>query len=82
MSDIKEMTLVGSLRAASVNRPIAALAAEMAPAGITVHLYQGRGDGALASSRSTTRTSTPPPTYPPRLTRCAAPSRKPTRSWW
>ena len=36
MSDIKVLTLVGSLRAASVNRQIAALAAARAPAGIKV----------------------------------------------
>jgi NAD(P)H-dependent FMN reductase len=47
MSDITVLTLVGSLRAASVNRQIAALAAETAPAGITVHLYQGLGGGGL-----------------------------------
>ena len=45
MSDIKVLTLVGSLRAASVNRQIAALAAETAPAGITVNLYQGLAGG-------------------------------------
>jgi NAD(P)H-dependent FMN reductase len=81
MSDINVLALVGSLRAASVNHQIAALAAETAPAGITVNLYQGLG-GASANSRSTARTSTTPPTYPPRLARCATPSPTPTRSWW
>jgi NAD(P)H-dependent FMN reductase len=47
MSEITVLTLVGSLRAASVNRQIAALAAERAPAGITVNLYQGLGGGGL-----------------------------------
>jgi NAD(P)H-dependent FMN reductase len=47
MSDINVLALVGSLRAASVNRQIAALAAETAPAGITVHLYHGLGGGGL-----------------------------------
>jgi NAD(P)H-dependent FMN reductase len=45
MSDIKVLTLVGSLRAASVNRQIAGLAAQTAPAGITVDVYQGLGGG-------------------------------------
>jgi NAD(P)H-dependent FMN reductase len=37
--------LVGSLRAASVNRQIAGLAAATAPAGITVNVYRGLGGG-------------------------------------
>jgi NAD(P)H-dependent FMN reductase len=45
MSDINVLALVGSLRAASVNRQIAVLAAETAPTGITVNLYQGLGGG-------------------------------------
>jgi len=45
MSDITVLTLVGSLRAASVNRQIAGLAATTAPAGITVNLYRGLGGG-------------------------------------
>ncbi len=45
MSEIKVLTLVGSLRAASVNRQIAGLAAARAPAGITVNLYRGLGGG-------------------------------------
>jgi len=45
MSDITVLTLVGNLRAASVNRQIAALAAETAPAGITVTVYHGFGAG-------------------------------------
>jgi NAD(P)H-dependent FMN reductase len=45
MSDINVLTLVGSLRAASVNRQIAGLAAATAPAGITVNLYRGLGGG-------------------------------------
>jgi NAD(P)H-dependent FMN reductase len=45
MSEITVLALVGSLRAASVNRQIAELAAETAPAGITVNLYQGDGGG-------------------------------------
>jgi NAD(P)H-dependent FMN reductase len=44
MTDIKVLTLVGSLRAASVNRQLAELAAENAPEGVTVHVYDGLGD--------------------------------------
>jgi NAD(P)H-dependent FMN reductase len=47
MSDITVLALVGSLRVASVNRQIGELAAARAPAGITVHLYQGLGGGGL-----------------------------------
>jgi NAD(P)H-dependent FMN reductase len=45
MTDIKVLALVGSLRAASVNRQIAGLAAARAPAGIEVNLYRGLGGG-------------------------------------
>jgi NAD(P)H-dependent FMN reductase len=44
MSDINVLALVGSLRAASVNRQVAELAAEHAPDGISVRLYEGLGD--------------------------------------
>src|SRR5436305_1120495 len=44
MSDIKVLALVGSLRAASVNRQIAELAAENAPEGMTVTVYDGLGE--------------------------------------
>ncbi|GAB3030046.1 NAD(P)H-dependent oxidoreductase [Mycobacterium bourgelatii] len=43
-SDIKVLTLVGSLRAASVNRQIAELAAQVAPEGVTVTVFEGLGD--------------------------------------
>jgi NADPH-dependent FMN reductase len=45
MSDVKVLALVGSLRAASVNRQIAGLVAARAPAGIEVNLYRGLGGG-------------------------------------
>jgi NAD(P)H-dependent FMN reductase len=45
MSDINVLALVGSLRAASVNRQIAGLAVTTAPAGITVNLYRSLGGG-------------------------------------
>jgi NAD(P)H-dependent FMN reductase len=44
MADIKVLTLVGSLRAASINRQLAELAAESAPDGISVTIYEGLGD--------------------------------------
>jgi NAD(P)H-dependent FMN reductase len=44
MSDIKILVLVGSLRAASVNRQIAELAAETAPEGVAVTIFEGLGD--------------------------------------
>jgi len=44
MADVKILALVGSLRAASVNRQLAELAAETAPEGVTVTVYQGLGE--------------------------------------
>src|ERR1700733_6479430 len=44
MPDIKVLALVGSLRAASVNRQIAELATEVAPDGVTVTVFEGLGD--------------------------------------
>lgn len=44
MAGIKVLTLVGSLRAASINRQLAELAAESAPDGISVTIYQGLGE--------------------------------------
>jgi NAD(P)H-dependent FMN reductase len=43
-SDIKVLALVGSLRAASINRRIAELAAAVAPDGVTVTLFEGLGE--------------------------------------
>jgi len=40
-SDIKVLALVGSLRAASINRKIAELAAAVAPDGVTVTVFEG-----------------------------------------
>jgi len=45
MSETNVLALVGSLRAASLNRQLAELAAETAPDGITVSVYRGVGDG-------------------------------------
>ena len=42
--DIKVMALVGSLRAASLNRQIAELAADVAPDGITVSIFDQLGE--------------------------------------
>jgi NAD(P)H-dependent FMN reductase len=44
MGDIKILALVGSLRAASINRQIAELAAAVAPDGVTVTIFEGLGE--------------------------------------
>src|SRR5215467_13603820 len=44
MPDIKVLTLVGSLRAASINRQLAELAADVAPDGVTVTVFDGLGE--------------------------------------
>jgi NAD(P)H-dependent FMN reductase len=44
MSDINVLTLVGSLRAASINRQIAELAADVAPDGVTVRIFDHLGE--------------------------------------
>jgi NAD(P)H-dependent FMN reductase len=44
MSDIKVLTLVGSLRAASINRQIAELAADVAPDGVDVTIFDQLGE--------------------------------------
>jgi NAD(P)H-dependent FMN reductase len=44
MPDTKVLVLVGSLRAASINRQIAELAAEAAPEGVAVTIFEGLGD--------------------------------------
>ncbi len=44
MANVNVLTLVGSLRAASVNRQLAELAAESAPDGVTVTVYEGLGE--------------------------------------
>ncbi|WP_273735255.1 NADPH-dependent FMN reductase [Mycolicibacterium septicum] len=44
MSDINILTLVGSLRAASINRQIAELAVGAAPEGVTLSIFEGLGD--------------------------------------
>jgi NAD(P)H-dependent FMN reductase len=44
MSDIKVMVLVGSLRAASINRQLAELAVETAPDGVNLQLFDHLGE--------------------------------------
>ncbi|MBO0881298.1 MAG: NAD(P)H-dependent oxidoreductase [Mycobacterium sp.] len=44
MPDIKVLTLVGSLRAASINQQIAELAADVAPDGVTVTIFDKLGE--------------------------------------
>src|SRR6516225_3325567 len=45
MSDLKVLVLVGSLRAASLNRQIAQLAEEHSPQGIAASVHEGFGGG-------------------------------------
>lgn len=44
MSDIKVLVLLGSLRAASINRQLAELAVETAPEGVSVQLFDRLGE--------------------------------------
>ena len=44
MADVKVLVLVGSLRAASLNRQLAQVAAETAPAGVSLQLFDRLGD--------------------------------------
>ncbi|CDO87707.1 NAD(P)H-dependent oxidoreductase [Mycobacterium triplex] len=44
MAEIKVLALVGSLRAGSINRQIAQLAADVAPDDVTVTVFEGLGD--------------------------------------
>jgi NAD(P)H-dependent FMN reductase len=44
MPEIKVLALVGSLRAASINRQIAELATQVAPDGVVVTIFEGLGD--------------------------------------
>jgi NAD(P)H-dependent FMN reductase len=44
MPEIKVLALVGSLRAASINRQIAELATQVAPEGAVVTIFEGLGD--------------------------------------
>ena len=44
MGNTTVMTLVGSLRAASINRQLAEAAAQAAPDGVSVVIYEGLGD--------------------------------------
>jgi len=44
MSDVKVIVLVGSLRAASINRQLAELAVEAAPEGVTLELFDRLGE--------------------------------------
>ncbi|MFZ1162730.1 NAD(P)H-dependent oxidoreductase [Mycobacterium sp.] len=44
MAETKVLALVGSLRAASINRQIAELATEVAPDGVVVTIFEGLGD--------------------------------------
>lgn len=52
------LTLVGSLRAGSINRRLAELAAENAPAGVVLNIYEGLGE--LPFYNEDLDTDTPP----------------------
>lgn len=54
------LTLVGSLRAASINRQLAELARESAPDGVALHIFEGLAD--LPFYNEDIDTATPPPT--------------------
>ena len=53
------LTLVGSLRAASINRQLAELAAETAPDGVVLNIYGGLDD--LPFYNEDLDTANPPP---------------------
>ena len=63
MSDIKVLVLLGSLRAASVNRQLAELAIETAPDGRALRCSTGSGSCPSTTRTSTTRMS-PSPWWP------------------
>jgi NAD(P)H-dependent FMN reductase len=44
MADVKVLVLVGSLRAASINKQLAELAVEAAPSGVDVRVFDGLGE--------------------------------------
>jgi NAD(P)H-dependent FMN reductase len=44
MADVKILVLLGSLRAASVNRQLAEVASESSPAGVSLQLFDGLGE--------------------------------------
>lgn len=76
MADINVLALVGSLRAASVNRQLAELAAESAPDGVTVTVYEGLGDLPHYNEDIDTDDAHR------RWRRCARQRRRPMRHWW
>ncbi len=81
-SDIKVLALVGSLRAASINRQIAELAAAVAPDGVTVTLFEGLGELPFYNEDIDPATNIDVQVRRPRWPRCAPP--RPTRMprWW
>ena len=75
------LTWVGSLRAASVNPQIAALAAATAPAGTTVNVYQGLGAG-LGELPLYNEDIDNAADLPASARTLRGAVLKPTRSWW
>ena len=75
MSDIKVLVLLGSLRAASINRQLAELAAETAPDGVSLQLFDRLGElpfynedidnDAVAEPVEALRAARPPKPTPP-----------------
>ena len=63
MADIKVLVLLGSLRAASINRQLAELAAESAPDGVGVTIYEGLGELPFYNEDLDTDAA-PPPWWP------------------
>ncbi len=88
MADVKVLALVGSLRAASINRQLAELAAETAPDGVTVTVFDGLGDlpfynedidnedvpASVVALRDRRRATPTPPWSSPRSTTAAFPA--------
>jgi NAD(P)H-dependent FMN reductase len=66
-SSIKVLALVGSLRAASINRQIAELAAASAPGGVTVTVFEGLGELPFYNEEIDDSVGADPQLTPPRV---------------
>ncbi len=72
-SDIQILALVGSLRSASINRQIAELAAQVAPDGVSVTVFEGLGELPFYNEEIDDATNTDaPPLAPVAALRAAA----------
>ena len=81
MPDIKVLALVGSLRAASINRQIAELAAEVAPDGVAVTVFEGLGELPFYNEDIDNVMNTDVPRWL-RSPRCAPRRPKRMPPWW